>query len=173
MEARIEQAKRANSGAMDDIVSEHYASVYRFCARRLGQELAKDATQETFLTAQKALARFDGSSSLLTFLLGIAHNQCRNLARKNRMEISFKEVWPDSKGSSPEGALIDREQLRLALKSLSGDHLEVVVMHELEGLTYEEAAKILDVPVGTLKSRLHHAFCALRTKLAPVEEVPA
>lgn len=157
---------------MARIVAEQYAPVYRFCARRIGGELAKDAAQETFLTAQKTLKRFNGQSTLLTFLLGIANNQCRNMARKNRMEMSFSEVWEGSSESS-ERSVIDRESLRQALKALTSDHREVIVMHELEGLTYEEIATILAIPAGTVKSRLHNAFIQLRLKLLPAEEVPA
>jgi RNA polymerase sigma-70 factor, ECF subfamily len=157
---------------MARIVAEQYAPVYRFCARRIGGELAKDAAQETFLTAQRILKRFNGTCTLLTFLLGIANNQCRNMARKNRMEMSFSEVWEGSSESS-ERSVIDRETLRQALKALTPDHREVVVMHELEGLTYEEIATILAIPAGTVKSRLHNAFIQLRQKLIPAEEVPA
>ena len=168
MEARIEKAARGDREAMAQIISEHYASVYRFCARRVGGELAGDAAQETFLTAQRKLSKFDGRSSLLSYLFGIAHNQCRNLARKNRMEISYGESW-NGHAEIGEQAVIDRETLRAAMRTLSKEHREVVVMHELEGLSYEEIAAILRIPVGTVKSRLHHAFLALRQKLVPQE----
>lgn len=173
MEAHITRASRGDREAFAQIVAEHYASVYRFCARRLGPELGQDAAQETFLAAQKALARFDGSSTLLTFLLGVAHNQCRNLARKNRMEISFDEVWPDRSTEDVERRTIDRHELHRALKSLSLEQREAVVMHEIEGLTYDEIGAVLRVPSGTIKSRLHHAFLALRQRLLPSEELSA
>ena len=157
---------------MARIVAEHYAPVYRFCARRIGDELAKDAAQETFLTAHRKLNRFDASSTLLTFLLGIANNQCRNMARKHRREMSFTEIW-EGKSESNERSMIDREALRQAMTALSTDHREVIVMHELEGLTYDEIATVLGIPSGTVKSRLHHAFVQLRLRLVPAEEVPA
>lgn len=158
---------------MADIVAEHYAAVYRFCARRVGPELGQDAAQETFLTAQRTLGRFNGQSALSTYLLGIALNHCRNLARKNRMEMSFSELWDGPSGVETERALIDRHALRTAMRNLSKEHREVVVMHEIEGLTYEEIASVLRIPSGTVKSRLHHAFLALRTRLLPCEEVSA
>jgi len=64
---------------MSAIVREHYEVVYRFCARRVGQDWAADVAQETFLTAQKALKRFRFESSLRSWLIGIALNECRSL----------------------------------------------------------------------------------------------
>jgi RNA polymerase sigma-70 factor (ECF subfamily) len=173
MEAQITRASKGDREALAKIVREHYASVYKFCARRVGQELGQDAAQETFIVAQRALSRYDGSSTLLTFLLGIAHNQCRNLARKNRMEISFDEVWPNRSTEDVERQTIDRHELNRALKSLTVEHREAVVMHEIEGLTYDEIGAVLKVPAGTVKSRLHHAFLHLRHRLLPCEEVSA
>lgn len=148
---------------MAQIVREHYGAVYRFCARRIGPETAQDAAQDTFVTAQKAIRKFKGDSSLLTWLLGIAHNHCRNLARKNNKEIPLCETWVGSE--LPEDDIVNRDLLRQSLSRLSPEHLEVVVLHELDGLTYDEAATILNVPVGTVKSRLHHAFLKLRSEV--------
>ena len=155
---------------MADIVAAHYPAVYRFCARRLGDELAQDAAQETFLTAMRTLSRFNGTSTLQTYLLGIALNHCRNLARKNRMSIAFEDLW-NATGPNPERGLIDGQALRTALAELTLEQREAVVMHEIEGLTYDEIGAILSVPAGTIKSRLHYAFVALRQRLLNCEEV--
>jgi len=170
MEARIERASRGDRQAMGDIVAEHYPAVYRFCARRLGVELAQDAAQETFLTAMRTLSRYNGTSTLQTYLLGIALNHCRNLARKNRMSIAFEDLWNTS-GPNPERGLIDTQALRVAMADLTLEQREAVVMHEIEGLTYDEIGVILGVPAGTVKSRLHYAFVALRQRLLGCEEV--
>lgn len=162
MDERAARAARGDREAMAEIAAEHYAAVFRFCARRLGPDLAADAAQETFITAQKAMRRFDGSSALSTWLFGIALNTCRNLARKRRMEMSYEHAWELPAKEPGEATLVDREALRVALKKLSPPHLEVVILHELEGMTYEEAAQVIGIPVGTVKSRLHHAFLDLR-----------
>lgn len=176
MDGYLHRAAKGDKEAMAQIVREHYASVYRFCARRIGEELGKDAAQEAFITAFKTLRRYNGSSTLLTWLLGIAHNHCRNMARKARTDITM-DLWESAGASSGnfslENALVDKEALRAALRRLSVEHREVVVLHEIEGLSYEEAALILAVPVGTIKSRLHHAFLALRKQLSPAEGVSA
>jgi len=147
-----------------ELAREHYTLVYRFCARRVGTELAADVAQETFLTAQRAKPEFRGRSAVTTWLIGIAFNECRRALRKQRREpppIEFDSaVTP-----SAEAALIDRQALSEAMRRLSREHREVVVLHELDGLTYEQAAKVLGVPVGTVKSRLHHAFVQLRRSL--------
>ena len=71
---------------------------------------------------------------------------------------------------SHEAVTIDRHALQNALRKLSDEHKEVVLLREIEGLTYEEAAVVLGVPAGTVKSRLHHAFCHLRRALDPLGE---
>lgn len=164
MEEAIRQAAAGSREAMGRIVGEYYADVYRFCARRVRSDLAEDAAQETFVTAQKAIKQFDGRSSLRTWLFGIANNQCRNLARKRRFEITLDEALAKD---SPETGLIQREALRMAMAKLSIEHREVVVMHEIEGLGYDEIGSVLGIPSGTVKSRLHHAFLNLRQSLGP------
>lgn len=155
------------------IARDHYEAVFRFCARRVGADRAPDVAQETFITAQKALSKFRGESTLRTWLFGIAHNECRRVFRKQKLEPIMIEIDPASpSGGEGEQALIDREALRLAMASLSQEHREVVLLHEIEGMTYEEIGEILGVPTGTVKSRLHHAFLNLRKALGvSAEEV--
>ena len=150
---------------MDRVVRDHYDAVYRFCARRLGPARAADAAQDTFLTAQRAIRRFRGESSLRTWLLGIALNECRRAIRRGGAEplpLEVDLVCPSAEG---EASVVDRQALAAALARLSEDHRDVVVLHELQGLTYEEVAAVLRVPVGTVKSRLHHAFINLRREM--------
>lgn len=157
---------------MASIAREHYEGVYRFCARRVGVERAADVAQETFLTAQKALKNYRGESSLSTWLFGIAHNECRRIYRQARATPVTVELDPARCGvDRTEGDVLNREALRSALAGLSAEHREVVMMHEIEGLTYDEIATIVGVPAGTVKSRLHHAFLNLRKEMATTEEV--
>ena len=157
---------------MESIARQYYAGVYRFCARRVGNDHAADAAQETFLTAQRVLKTFRGESSLSTWLFGIANNECRRLSRKRNLEISGLEEEMTSKSSPTEPQLVNRELLNQAMGQLSKDHREAVLLHEVDGLTYEEAAAVLGVPVGTVKSRLHHAFKQLRATLFAQEFSP-
>ncbi len=152
------------------IAREHYDMVYRFCARRVGIDAAADTAQETFLTAQRALANFRGASSLSTWLLGIANNECRRMSRKRRCEPPTLELTETGSAEHHEETIINRHALQQALAKLTAEHREVVLLHEVEGLSYEEAAVVLGIPVGTVKSRLHHAFSNLRKSLSDYQE---
>lgn len=164
---------RVGPEEMERIVRTHYDDVWRFCARRIGHDLAADAAQETFVTAQKRIDEFEGRSELKTWLFGIALNHCRNLHRKVRHEDPVEWLRTDGREPAIDGLdsqIVDREALRTALAKLSDEHREVVLMHEIDGLTYQETADLLDIPVGTVKSRLHHAFANLRAALRGQEE---
>jgi RNA polymerase sigma-70 factor (ECF subfamily) len=153
-----------------EIARDHYDAVYRFCARRVGPDRAADVAQDTFLTAQRALAKFRGESSVRTWVFGIALNECRRTLRRQPPECSVLDYAIESKAvEGGEEAIVNREVLRKALEELSEEHREVVLLHEMEGLTYEEAASVLGVPVGTVKSRLHHAFLNLRRAVTPAQ----
>lgn len=156
--------------AVERLVHEHYASVYRFCARRIGDQTAFDATQETFLTAQECWHKFRGESTERTWLFGIAMNQCRSMARKRKLEPLGLENWLDDPSPGDmQAETLQREDLRRALAQLSPEHREIILLHEIEGLRYSEAARLLGVPEGTLKSRLHYAFKELRALLSTPE----
>ena len=165
MDDLVERARKGDSAARATLVTENYAEVTRFCCRRLGDDLGRDAAQETFLRLSRALQGYNGSSTFKTWLLGIALNQCRNLSRKHYREVLSMDHWHSEPSSNNEGQLLDRQSLTQALQALSQEHREVVLLHEVDGLKYSEIAEVLGVPVGTVKSRLHHAFRQLRTLL--------
>ena len=149
-----------------ELAREHYACVFRFCARRVGVDAAEDAAQETFITAQKVMKAYRGDSPLKTWLLGIANNECRRLSRKRKLEPMQLEM--DAPVASPETSLVERQALKQAMDKLSSEHREAILLIEIDGLTYDEAAAILQIPAGTVKSRVHHAFVQLRKSLFPV-----
>lgn len=146
------------------LAREHYDLVYKFCARRVGIDAAADTAQETFITAQRALPKYRGASSIKTWLLGIANNECRRTARQRRLQPPALEFVEGSQADHSE-TIINRHALQQAMARLSPEHREVVLLHEVEGLSYEEAALVLGIPEGTVKSRLHHAFSNLRKYL--------
>ena len=112
---------------------------------------------------------FPGDSSLRTWILGIALNECRRSVRRHGADPLPLEIDLVCPSSDDERAFVDRQALAAALARLSEDHRDVVLLHELQGLTYEEVAGVLGVPVGTVKSRLHHAFLNLRRDLGGSE----
>lgn len=169
MDDQIKQAQSGSRDAMAAVVAEYYPAVFRFCAHRLGQDLAADAAQETFVTMQRSIKKYQGRSEFKTWLLGIAHNHCRVQARKRKLEPAPLEEWMSGSEAGHESAAINRETLRQAIRGLSPEHREVVLLHEIEELRYSEIAELLGVPEGTVKSRLHHAFLNLRRQLCGAE----
>ncbi len=157
---------------MEDIASLHYDSVYRFCVQRVGEDVGADAAQETFLTAQKVAHKFRGDSTVRTWLLGIANNECRRLSRIRKcLPLMLDPEFDVASNEQVESSAVNREAIRQALEKLSDEHREVVMMHEMDDLNYQEIGQILGIPEGTVKSRLHHAFQNLRKSLEPQAKV--
>ncbi len=157
---------------MEEIASLHYETVYRFCVQRVGEDVGADAAQETFLTAQKVAHKFRGDSAIRTWLLGVANNECRRLARiRNVQPLMLDPEYDVASNIAVESEVVNREALRHALAKLSDEHREVVLMHEIDDLTYTEIAQVLGIPEGTVKSRLHHAFLSLKRNLDPNVQV--
>ena len=139
---------------------------------------AEDLTQEILLAAVTAVGTFRGDSSLNTFVYRIALNLCWKRRRSQRPETQCLDGVDVAAGvgSDPQRHAERRELadcLARAMDLLSDEHRLVVELHELHQLTYAECAQLLDIPVGTVKSRLFHAFRKLRPLLAEYEEVAA
>lgn len=169
MDPIAERAVRGDRDAMAELVRQFHPDVFRFCCRFVGPEGAEDATQDTFINAYRKIRGFRGDASMKTWLFGIAINVIRNDKRKKKQEQLLD--WMEPSAPDPSHSVIDSQILKEAISKLSSDHQDVVILHELEGLTYEECAHSLGVPVGTVKSRLFHAFRNLRTMLSPGEAV--
>jgi RNA polymerase sigma-70 factor (ECF subfamily) len=145
-----------------------YPTVFRLtgCA-----EDALDLLQEAFLRAFEKLDRFNGESSFYTWVYRIAVNLALSDLRKRRP--SSRAVCmvdpPDSRADEDPSVMLERaerdERIQRALATLAPDHRTIVVMKEFDDLRYEEIAAMLDIPVGTVRSRLHRARCELRERL--------
>ena len=183
----VEGFRKGNPGAFEAIVRAHQDRVYSFCARMLSdREDALDAAQEVFLSAWRNLADFRGEAALSTWLLRIAANRCLNRIRRRKSLSEREAPWPESPGEEdngsffqPAGREADRpdrlaetremgEILKEALLRLDSLSRWMVLLSDVEGFSYEEVAAIADVPVGTVKSRLHRARMAMRRMLSPV-----
>jgi RNA polymerase sigma-70 factor (ECF subfamily) len=163
--------------------------VFNLAARLLGDpEEARDAAQEVFLQVYRTLGRFEGRSSLKTWIYRIVVNHCRNRQRwwrrrrKDRScpidaltpadEARLAEQGPPAEG--PEERLERRERARAvqtALLKLSFEHRAVLLLREVEGLSCDEIAGTLSIAEGTVKSRLSRARDALRGALAGHKEL--
>lgn len=139
-------------------------------------EDAADVVQEAFLNAYQSLNSFKGDSEFFTWLYRIAFNAAISLRRKRRALLSL-DGGPGEKTVEPEdpneytrpGVMLERSEedahLMAALGRLSPEHRVVLVLKDLEGQKYEDIAAVLDVPIGTVRSRLHRARLELRDLL--------
>ncbi len=165
------------------LVELHEGMVFNLSARLLGDpEEARDIAQEVFLQVYRVLDRFEGRSSLKTWIYRIAVNQCHNRRRfwhrrRRDREQAFDEGLSTggvvAAGPNPYEEAQRRERaLRVqeALLQLSFEHRTVLVLREVEGLTCEEVGVALGVPEGTVKSRLSRAREAMRLRLRGLVE---
>lgn len=135
------------------------------------RELARDAVQETWMRIIHFADQFDGRSRFKTWAYRILINRTRDLLAKTNGQIAAtlpdESSVPDRRSGTPIEARDEQECVRRAVSQLSADQRAIVLLCYHSGLTHEEAAEVLKVPSGTLKSRLHAALTELREILGP------
>ena len=153
-----------------------YNTVYRLLDNA---DDAQDVVQEAFLNAYQSLDSFKGHSEFFTWLYRIAYNTAISLKRKQRATLSLsargngessREPADESDLSRPGHGLERAEggrRVQEALNRLSPEHRMVLILKDMEGQKYEAMAEILQVPIGTIRSRLHRARAELRELLHP------
>ncbi|WP_372574982.1 RNA polymerase sigma factor [Ruegeria jejuensis] len=162
----IERVGAGDKRAMHAFYIRHNDAVYAFAASRYGNaELASDCVHDTMLDVWRSASRFAGRSSVKTWLFSIARNKLVDALRK-RGRLSFVDEMPDIEDiePNPEAAAIaaaEKARLHHCIKGLSGAQQSAIRLAFLEDLTYPEVAEVEDVPVGTIKTRIHHAKQAL------------
>ncbi len=178
----IRQCRAGDSSGFDLLVREHYTRAYNTAFRMLGDaDSAADATQAAFVRAFCSLGSFRGDSSFSTWLYRIVANVCLDELRESaRQPTSLTLVTDDDEGpqerSIPDQAADPaREATRherqalvhQALQRLAPEHRIVLVLYDLNGFSYQEVADALNMPLGTVKSRLSRARNALKEELKP------
>lgn len=172
----LERWRGGDARAGNALFERHFEAVYRFFLHKVPDE-ATDLVQRTFLACTEARDRFRGASSFRTFLFAIARNELLACFRRRRREV------PDATGSSiadlapsPSTELVRRLEHRVlldALRSIPIDLQIALELHYWEEMSTTEIAEVLDVPVGTAKSRLRRAREALCGAIEAIEEDPA
>lgn len=161
----------------------HQGSVYRFALQMSGNEsVADDVTQEVFLALMCDFSRFDSSrGSLASYLYGVARNQVRRHLERGKFQVPLVDDGDEPSScdlivapGDPLGDLTLREglsSLRQAILSLPLHYREVVVLCDLEEMSYDGAARTIGCAVGTIRSRLHRAHVLLMQKLREANEI--
>ena len=178
----VKRARKGDLTAYDELVRRYqeriYATVYHMTANH---EDANDLAQEAFIKAFQALRSFKGGSSFYTWVYRIAVNKTINFLkqRKNRGQMSLDDLDFNAEHDPDLVALISdktprrevglaelQEKLNAAMQKLSEPHRLAVTLHDVQGLSHEEIAKIMDCNVGTVRSRLFYARQQLQAYLS-------
>ncbi|MGZ4148418.1 MAG: RNA polymerase sigma factor [Actinomycetota bacterium] len=154
--------------AFAELVRRHEARVYAVCLRVLGDaDEAADAAQDTFLTVLRKLEQFRGDAAFTTWLHRIAVNACYDVLRAKRrrpmLRLTSEQPAPDLGPPHPDHAdeVAGTHDAAAALARIPEEFRVALVLADVEDLPYEEIARVLDVPVGTVKSRVHRGRIAL------------
>lgn len=164
-EGLIERTRQGELDAFEVLVDRHRNIVYRTAARIVGPTEAEDVTQDAFLRAYHRLDQYRGTAAFRTWLLQITQNAALNtLARARRRPVepaSESHQIPDRDPVRQPVTRLERrerqQRLELKLRSLAPEYRSLLVLRDLEGLSYTEIADVLEMPLGTVKGRLHRA----------------
>lgn len=183
-ETLIEDCKQGNDKAFSLLIDKYKQDCFNVAYQLVGDEqLAEDIAQESFIRVYKSIDNFRGDSAFFTWLYQIVLNLCRDYFRKqpennplslenSSLESILRREIPDV-ADAPENYIEEQELQRMikkALAELSFKHRQVIVFRDLQGLTYQKIAEILEIPLGTVKSRLNTARNRLQQSLSVVKK---
>ncbi len=173
----VRRAQRGDMGAFNDLVLRHqdkiFNAVFRFCGNH---EDAADITQRAFINAYRKISEFEGDAAFTTWMYRIAFNQSISFRRENTRHRSVSltsgkddemivepaiTTNPDERMESQD----NQRKVQQALNQLDDDDRRIIVLKDIEDRSYDDIAEILDIPKGTVRSRLHRARLALKEKL--------
>jgi RNA polymerase sigma-70 factor (ECF subfamily) len=183
-EILVQRVAGGSAPAFEALLERYRNRVYQFVLWQLdgGRDLAEELTQEIFYQLYLSAPRFRNRSRFRTWLYSLARNVCRYHERKHRRESGGlrwgeAEAAPEPAGSPPDAlerltAAESQARVRRAVASLPRAQRAVLVLRDWEEMSYQEIARVLHVPVGTVRSRLHNARSALARELAKAAEDP-
>ena len=181
----VQRSQAGDHEAFRELVERYQRKIAALALGMLrNREDASDVVQETFAKAYTNLDRFKGDSALYTWLYRIAFNLCVDHQRRDARHATVP-LEVDERGGGPPSPLPEGEpprddpfertrdaqigrRLDEAIRSLTPEHRAVILLREIEGLSYEEISHVLQVPKGTVMSRLHYARLQLQTRLRGV-----
>ncbi len=169
----VERSRAGEVAAFEELVKRHQGRAYAIAYRLLGnREDAQEVAQEAFARAYFRLAEFRGTAQFRTWLYRILVNLATDVLRRRKPRGPQEEgVLQSATTAENPGKHLDQQELRQwitrAIEDLPADLKAVVVLRELEGLSYSEIARVIRRPMGTVMSRLFHARRRLQQRLAP------
>lgn len=175
----VQRLLNGESDAFEMLVRRHQKTIFNLVYRMLGDyDDAAEVAQEVFLSAYRSVAQFRGVANFSTWLYRIALNHAstrrRSLAASKQRNVALSTTDPvDNRHLDPVDAVLQKEtqqRVQSALNSLAPADATIILLRDMQDVPYEEMAKMLELPVGTVKSRLHRARQTLKAKLAPYFE---
>lgn len=172
--ACVRRLQRGDTDAFEILVRRHEKAIFNLVYRMLGNyDDAAETAQEVFLSAYRAIGQFRGESNFSTWLYRIALNHATtrrkstNLRQKRLVPIDGSDIVDDTQLGPAETLEKKelRERVQRALNELEPEDATVILLRDLQDIPYEDVARVLKIPVGTVKSRLHRARQALKTHL--------
>lgn len=184
----VERVQRGDKQAFGLLVEKYQRKLGRLLSRFIrDQAEVEDVVQEAFIKAYRALPNFRGESAFYTWLYRIGINTAKNylvaMGRRpqttNEIEVEDAENFEDGDElrtmDTPETELMTKEiakTVQLAIESLPEDLKTAIVLREIEGLSYEEIATVMDCPIGTVRSRIFRARDSISERLRPLLDTP-
>ncbi len=175
----INRILKGDTEAYSEIVKKYQDRVFRYVSYRMNNyEVALDITQDIFLVVYESLASFRREAAFSTWMYSIMINYCRNYRKKeermnqvslNRLvgEEEYEMQLPDER-QTPEQDVINRDSLRIVTEELyqmQDDYKEIIILRDIEGLSYNEIAKTLGISLANVKVRIHRGREALKNRL--------
>jgi RNA polymerase sigma-70 factor, ECF subfamily len=172
----VRRVQQGDTDSFEILVRRHQRTIFNLVYRLLGDyDEAAEVAQEVFLSAYKSIGQFRGDANFSTWLyrIGLNHASTR---RKSLNNTQQRHVPLDGTELIADGAVDPaksfehkeiQQRVQQALNSLDPDDARIILLRDLQDVPYEDVAEMLDIPVGTVKSRLHRARQALKANLAP------
>jgi RNA polymerase sigma-70 factor (ECF subfamily) len=172
----VRRVQQGDTDSFEILVRRHQKSIFNLLYRLLGNyDEAAEVAQEVFLSAYKSIGQFRGDANFSTWLyrIGLNHASTRRKSLNNTQQrhVPFDGTEVVADGAVDPAKSFEHKEMQQrvqeALNSLEPEDARIILLRDLQDVSYEDMAALLDIPVGTVKSRLHRARQALKANLAP------
>jgi RNA polymerase sigma-70 factor (ECF subfamily) len=171
----VRKLQRGETDAFEILIRRHQKTIFNLVYRMLGDyDEAAEISQEVFLSAYRAIGNFRGDSNFSTWLYRIALNHAttrrKSLNTRQQRSVPIDSTEPTSDPHPGPAESMEKKEIRQrvqqALNRLEPEDATVILLRDLQDVPYEEVARVLEIPIGTVKSRLHRARQALKCELS-------